>query len=426
MKALFKKSLFFGVFLVLNSASIYCQTQWTQTTTPPSGTIWSIESIGNNLFAGASNGGIYFSNDDGVTWVQRNGNFPNMEVYALAVSGTDLYAGTGGLFGAGILKSSDNGLSWTDLTPPGMSNGIVRALVVNSGFIFAGIFGGSEGVFKSPLAGISTSTWSSFSAGLVNDQIRSLEIKNNTIYAGTHGDGVWQSPITNANWSQSSNTMTSNADYVQALHFNGTTFYAGNISGSPVLYQSSNNGVTWTASNNGTFASFPVYALESSGNTTFVGTEYSGVYKTTDNGQTWTDYNLGFQDNSGAWFCNDMNVRSFHFLGSTIYAGTDCGVWKRTNHATNLAVDELSNPSLFQIYPNPTTDQLTIKRSDFAQSKNYSLQMTNALGQIVFASSFLPETLSLSNIQVPCSGIYFVTFLDGDGNSVQTTKVVVK
>src|SRR4029078_5796978 len=57
--------------------------------------------------------------------------------------------------------------------------------------------------------------------------------------------------------------------------------------------------------------------------------EGMGILLSNDNGVTWSEYNQGFKDNSGKWFCNHINVRSLTFTARDTFAGTDCGVWKR-------------------------------------------------------------------------------------------------
>ena len=332
MKTKFTKILLVSTLVLLglcNNAN--SQSQWIQTNTlPPGGSVWAMATIGNNLFAGTASGGVYFSNDDGASWIQRNGAFPSMQVYSFAVSGNDIYAGTGAGGGsAGIYKSSDNGLNWINVTPSTMSGVYqVKALTVNSTHIFAGTHTG--GIFMSLLSGISSSSWSSFNTGLTNESIFSLKIKGTTIYAGTYGDGVWISPTNSPSWSLTSSTMPVYSDYIQALDVSGTTIFAGNRSGLPVLYRSIDNGTNWIQSNTNIFNDKPVNAIYNNGSEVYVGTDSSGMFLSTDNGITWSQYNQGFKDSLGTWFCNQINVRSIVFTGTNIFAGTDCGVWKRS------------------------------------------------------------------------------------------------
>jgi hypothetical protein len=158
--------------------------------------------------------------------------------------------------------------------------------------------------------------------------MRSLKVSGGNIYAGTHGDGVWVSPTSSPNW-QPTSGMGSSADYIQTMLFNGSQVFAGNLSGTPVLYRSIDNGLNWVQSSTPVFEDKPVYAIVNYGNTLFAGTDANGVLKSTDNGLTWSTYNDGFKDGSGNWYCITLSVRSLLISNDMIFAGTDCGIWKR-------------------------------------------------------------------------------------------------
>lgn len=172
-----KKSILLAIILVQTIVGAIAQTQWTQTSTPPGGSVWDIEVIGTNIFAGATNGGVYFSADNGVTWQQRNGAFSNMRVRTLAVSGNDIFAcGMSSLGGSILYKSSDNGINWTDITPVDLKMSFeIRTMTITGTDIYAG--SSVDGIYKSSLSGISTTSWSPFNTNLTNKSIRSLKIK---------------------------------------------------------------------------------------------------------------------------------------------------------------------------------------------------------------------------------------------------------
>ncbi|MCX6162093.1 MAG: T9SS type A sorting domain-containing protein [Ignavibacteriae bacterium] len=64
-----------------------------------------------------------------------------------------------------------------------------------------------------------------------------------------------------------------------------------------------------------------VFSLAISGNTIFAGTNDSGVYLSTNNGQNWTQSAL-----------NNKDVYCFAINGNNIFAGTNNGVWLSTNN----------------------------------------------------------------------------------------------
>jgi hypothetical protein len=108
----------------------------------------------------------------------------NSSVYALAVSGTKLFAATGG---GGVLLSTDNGTSWTQAST-GLTNNAVHTLAVSGTNLFAGTEGG---VFLSTDNGTS---WTQASTGLTNSVVYALAVSGTNLFAGTYG-GVWRRPL---------------------------------------------------------------------------------------------------------------------------------------------------------------------------------------------------------------------------------------
>src|SRR6187399_2778251 len=66
------------------------------------------------------------------TWTATSG--PPDVVLALAVSGTNIFAGTAG---SGVFRSTDDGATWTAVNA-GLTSGSVFALLVADGVLFAG------------------------------------------------------------------------------------------------------------------------------------------------------------------------------------------------------------------------------------------------------------------------------------------------
>jgi hypothetical protein len=62
--------------------------------------VFSLAVSGTNLFAG-TDGGVFLSTNNGTSWTAASTGFTNTDVYALAVSGTNIFAGT---YGGGIWR----------------------------------------------------------------------------------------------------------------------------------------------------------------------------------------------------------------------------------------------------------------------------------------------------------------------------------
>jgi photosystem II stability/assembly factor-like uncharacterized protein len=140
---------------------------------------------GTNIFAAAFKG-LFFSSDNGVNWAAINNGLPaNDHVISLALSGTNIFAGT---CKNGVYFSSDNGSNWTAVNNGLPANACVDSLVINGKCIIAGVF--KSGVFFSIDNGVN---WTALNYDLpTNIRVNSLVISGNNIFAGTEGHGVWR------------------------------------------------------------------------------------------------------------------------------------------------------------------------------------------------------------------------------------------
>ena len=126
----------------------------------------------SSIFAGNNNArGIYRSTNDGVDWthVIGYGVGANLQisVYALAVYGTTIYAG----HDAGVMMSTNNGDTWTDITN-GLPSTYVQSIAVCDAGIFVGTHSG--GIFRSIDNG---ANWTEVNSGLTTLDVRSLVVK---------------------------------------------------------------------------------------------------------------------------------------------------------------------------------------------------------------------------------------------------------
>ncbi len=80
-----------------------------------------------------------------------------------------------------------------------------------------------------------------------------------------------------------------------------------------------------------------------------------------------------------------------------------------------LGVAGLTKNSTPTIYPNPTTDELTIKTANGSYS---SLTISNSIGQVLLQQA-ISNTQTKVNVKVLPAGLYYVTIRGENGNSVQ-------
>lgn len=262
---------------------------WTQDVSTSSG-VWQ-DCIRINpttpsiIYAGTFGAGIYKSTNNGVNWNQINSGLTNLGVFALDISKSNpnfLVAGTtNGGTSPGIYISTNAGALWTFSNSGIVDTPAIQAIAidpVNANNVYIGIFTGtgnaSVGFYKSTNGG---ATWVPSNVGMtVTKNILSIAInpKNpNVIYAGTS--------------------------------FNPTP-----QTGPSTIYRSNDAGLTWfqvaTGLPVGTTEVNPVRCLSISTLDTsivlaglFMNTTNGGMYLTTNSGGSWTKVSNGLPTVTG-------------------------------------------------------------------------------------------------------------------------------
>ena len=214
--------------------------------------------IDDRIYVGTLNTGVWYSDDDGDSWLQMNDGFGPKSVRALSSIGTTLIAGGHRLFrkranedaltainddffvkrvesltviddllyvGAytnegELFKSKDEGDSLTHITPEKMKNPI-RALAVFGATVYAGTYG--SGVFRSDDSGDS---WTAINGGLTDQKVCALlAVNEDTVFAGTAEGGIFRTIDGGDSWVEGNTGLTNTM--VDELAIVGNTIYAG-------------------------------------------------------------------------------------------------------------------------------------------------------------------------------------------------------
>jgi photosystem II stability/assembly factor-like uncharacterized protein len=279
------------------------------------------------ILAGTSEG-IFYSNNDFTAWTEVDSGLPknvNVGVYALAKDTTGpqepiLFAITN----RGVFLSSNNAISWVPID----TNLVFRCLAVfPKGSGGSDIFAGGIGhrIYRSTDHG---AAWTESDSGTYDcgDMVGIANAGPEIFALSEHR--LWRSANNGLNWSGVDTTWfiapcdgidNANSCLAAVAHgidsidlFLGMTLGAG-------LFKSTNNGDSWSRINLASqYSSINIFAV--SGTNLFAGT-FSGVVLTTDFGANCLPVNSGLP--------NNCDIQSFAITKDNLFAGTGSnGVWR--------------------------------------------------------------------------------------------------
>ena len=319
------KRIFFVLIICLLTKNIIAQQlNWKHTDGPMGGVVGdiAINSLGE-IYAGVYPdwniySGLYKSTDNGDSWFKIETQFEDFEVYAIYITKEDhIWVGTN--FQDRIYRSTDNGVTWENKRN-GYNTGECWAFGQSKdGVMFAGD-GQYTKLYRSTDYG---ENWE------LSANLRPLVFttdSNNIVYAGTH-DGLFITTDNGLTWAQ--NNFLANIPVSSILIDSNNNIYCGTgyYSNGHGIFYSRDGGQNWTQMGlNGQIVLS--LALDSYGNI-YAGTKYNGLQKTTDLGQTWTTYNKGLYRKEV--FRLKLNKQDDIFIGSE-----NEGVFRSTNNGDSF------------------------------------------------------------------------------------------
>jgi photosystem II stability/assembly factor-like uncharacterized protein len=324
------------------------------------------------IYAGIASGGVFKSIDGGTSWLPIFDETYTMSIGDLVVDPTNpniIYVGTGEVNGGGgsvtyggngVYKSTDGGSTWNHFGHEA-TEFISRILInpLNPQIVFLGAMGklfgknSERGLYRSTDGGINweNKLFISDSTGCIDVVINPLH--PDTVFAamwerirrpdrlsyGGPSCGLYRSTDGGENWTELVNGLPNNSPNIGRIGISICAYspniiyaiYADNIGYFDGVYKSTNNGDSWTRTNDGSLSGlFSSYGWwfgnirvdPSNPNNVFVmGLD---VYKTTNGGSSWFSSSGGMHVDQHGMYIHPTNP-------NFIVAGNDGGVYKSTN-----------------------------------------------------------------------------------------------
>ena len=111
--------------------------------------------------------------------------------------------------------------------------------------------------------------------------------------------------------------------------------------------------------------------------------------------------------------------------GDTIWVDYSNACEQLTVASSRFAAPEEETLSIFEVYPNPATDKLTIKIV-LENEEVLQLQFISTLGQIIETHSVLSQEELSIDISNYTSGMYMLHLVNNKGKTIATQKLTVE
>jgi photosystem II stability/assembly factor-like uncharacterized protein len=314
----------------------------------------------SDVWIGAADGGLWHSTDGGNHWVPVTDNQPTLSIGAIAFDPNNvqtIYAGTGeangnsdAYWGAGLLKSTDGGVTWTQLGFSQLGGEGIAKIAVDPTDSATLLVAASFGPTNTPPGGGSSCSsegiWRSTDGGVTWTQV----ISDNAICFIDAGTDVLFDPAhPGVAFAGLGNTLSS------------TSTNPVSIAG---VYKSTDHGKTWTLLSNGIPTGSNIervslgisqdgnhlYAALTDGGLTSRGQNlgdllFNSIYVSTDNGLSWSSKNVCsppwgpsycMADDLSQqlwWYDSTVAVDPTDSTGNTAYIG-GVDLWQTTDGGT--------------------------------------------------------------------------------------------
>jgi len=258
--------------------------------TSPDGLSWSTTYVGvmdtiawsGSQYVGTYfyGGGVVYTSPDAITWTEHSTSLASIEEIVWA--GTEFVAIPSNS-SAGNVFTSPDGVAWTD-TGSGPSVNLLFGSIIWDGSQLVGT--GQSGLIATSHDGI---TWTTHSTP-TDTQLNAIATNGVTYLAGGYG-GTVLSSTTLSSWSLQLPEASLTQDLLNDILWDGSRFIAVGGNFRPDVILTSDNGITWAASDNGA-GNGGLKSIAYNGST-YVAVGVSGRILSSQDGANWTSRTSG-------------------------------------------------------------------------------------------------------------------------------------
>lgn len=309
----------------------------------------------------------------------------------------------------GMLKSTDRGVNWSQLSPPQTSAENFAAPYVLCPDNPNTIYAGGSTLLKSVNAGF---TWvaSNGSNSIYQFQpILKIATDPNDCDlvfvsitpSGSNLAKIFKSTNGGSSWTDHTGSLPNRYLMDIAVHPSDQSEVWVTVGGygTSHVYKSMNGGVSWFAKDNG-LPDLPTNSVEIDPITgvIYVGNDL-GVYYSEDGGNNWQPYATGMPE---AAIVMDLNISQ---ANNALRAATHgSGVWEVGLYQPPVVYRPAKDPLPLTVYPNPTAGSFSI--SGLPEKDGNSCEIWDAAGKRVYSGDIVENTKVNLTGQEP--GVYFV------------------
>ncbi|HOZ52433.1 MAG TPA: choice-of-anchor J domain-containing protein, partial [Chitinophagaceae bacterium] len=279
----------------------------------------------NKFYAISARGGLFISNNAGVTWSVTPGTdfMPYARLASVCIDHTNdqvLYLGTGDhnyyYSGSGVWKSTNGGNTFTQI---GLNNRLVVDMIMDPLDNNKIVAVTDAGIYKTNNAG---SVWTLKTASRPFDDIKQKTSTSRVLYASTTDSAFFRSTDFGETWSQITSGIVlpagitnGNGCRIAVTPADSNIVYLGMVANAGTIYKSTNGGTSFTAVKNTT-------------------APYLTYYDNSASSSSQGDYNFGIG-------VDGINPNIVYLVSHCVWKSTDGGLtWsKLTNWYANVHTD---------------------------------------------------------------------------------------